>query len=222
MNVKLIARRTGYGTSLATVAGTAAYASYGHMKDVALLAHQPAALAAVLPLSVDGMMVVATLAIAEDKAQGRKPRTWARIALALGAVVSVAANITATAAHFGDPLSIAVSAWPPVALFVVVEIMSKRGKLLPVPVLPAPVAPAQVVPVAAPVTPAPATPAAPVLPVPVAPPAVPAPVVQAQQVVRQTTANLPIPVSPAPAGRRERVMVSPLTGRVLMDERPKA
>lgn len=131
MNAKLIARRIGYAASLVTVGGVAAYGSYGHMAAVALLAHQPAVLAAVLPLSVDGMMLVATLAIAEDKAQGRKARTWARVALALGALVSVAANITATAAHYGDPLSIAVSAWPPVALFVVVEIMSKRGKLLP-------------------------------------------------------------------------------------------
>lgn len=222
MNIKMIARRLGYGTSLVAVAGTAAYTSYFHMREVAVLAHQRTELAAVLPFSVDGMMVVATLAIAEDKAQGRKPRTWARVALALGALVSVAANITSTAAHYSDPLSIAVSAWSPVALFVVVEIMSKRGKLLPAPVLPAPVAPAQVVPAAAPVTPVPATPVVPVLPVPVAPAAVPGPMVQAQQVVRQTTATLPVPVSPAPVGRRDRTMVSPLTGRVLMDAPPKA
>lgn len=153
MNVKILARRIGYGTSLATVAGTAAYASYGHQRDVALMAHQAAELAAVLPLSVDGMMLVATLAIAEDKAQGRKPRTWARVALALGAIVSVAANITSTAVHYGDALSIAVSAWSPIALFVVVEVMSKRGKLIPVVELATVPQPPAAVPAAAPVSP---------------------------------------------------------------------
>ena len=131
INWKTVGRRLGYGSSLLAVGGTAAYTSFGHIAAVARLGHQPPGLAALLPLSVDGMMAVATLAIAEDKAQGRKPRPWARVALALGALVSLSANIASTAVHHPDGLSIAVAAWSPIALFMVVEIMAKRGKEIP-------------------------------------------------------------------------------------------
>ena len=66
--------------------------------------------------------------MAEDRAFNRYPRTWARLAFWFGAVVSLAANIASTAVHHGDPLSIGVAAWPPLALLVVTEIMARPGK----------------------------------------------------------------------------------------------
>jgi hypothetical protein len=75
------------------------------------------------------MLLVATLAMAEDKAHGRRARGWARFAFWLGATVSVAANVASVVVSHGpDPLSIAVSGWPPVCLLVVVEIMARPGK----------------------------------------------------------------------------------------------
>jgi hypothetical protein len=152
------------------------------------------------------MLIVATLAMSEDKANGRRPRGWARFAFWLGALVSVAANITATAVHYGDPLSIAVSMWAPIALLVVVEIMARPGK----PKVEAPEAPVELV------------------------RETPAPVVQAQQVVAAEVTRLPVPVSPAPQQNRserkqpsrvgpavDREVVSPLTGRVLTERPPK-
>ena len=136
---RTIGRRLAFGVSFVTVAGAAAVTSYAHMRDVAMLGHQPPALAAVLPLSVDGLLVIASLAMAEDKARDRHPRTWARVAFWFGAVISLAANIASTAAHHGDPLSIGVSAWPPLALLVVTEIMARPGKAKAVE-LPAPAA----------------------------------------------------------------------------------
>lgn len=125
----LTSRRTATVGAVSTVAGVAGYASYGHQYDVAIMAHQPTALAAVFPLSVDGMLLAASLAIAEDKANGRKPRTWALVAFWLGAAVSVAANIASVIVHWGlDPLAIAVSAWPPLALLITVEVLSRKGK----------------------------------------------------------------------------------------------
>ena len=121
-------RRLAFGASFLIVAGVAAVNSYEHMRDVALLGHQPNLLASTLPLSVDGLLVIASLAMAEDKAQYRHPRTWARIAFWFGAVVSLAANIASTAVHHGDALSIGVAAWPPLALLVVTEIMARPGK----------------------------------------------------------------------------------------------
>jgi hypothetical protein len=122
-------RRTGYIVSIGTVAIIAAWGSYRHMLDVATIAGQPIEVAATLPLSVDGMLLVATLAMADDKAHGRKPRSWARFAFWLGAVISVAANIASTVVHNGmAPLSIGVAAWAPIALLVVTEIMARPGK----------------------------------------------------------------------------------------------
>lgn len=203
-------RRTAYGLSIGTVAGVAAWGSYWHQVDVAMLAHQAATLAHTLPLSVDGMLVVATLAMSEDKANGRKPRGWARFGFWLGAGVSVAANVASTAVHYGDPLSVAVSTWAPIALLVVVEIMARPGKPKKVETSTAPASPAQEVRV------------------------IPEPVVQqAQQVVAAEVSRLPVPVSPAPqpssverrSARRsapvvDREVISPLTGRVLTDRRP--
>jgi len=206
-----IGRRIGYVVGFGTVAGIAAWASYWHQVDVALLAHQPAKLAYALPLSVDGMLIVATMAMGEDKSRGLRPRGWARFAFWLGATVSTVANITSTAVHYGDPISIVVSAWAPICFLVAVEIVSRKGKAKPG-TPPAPAAPTQAV------------------------RAVSEPVVEAQRIVGAEVTRLPVPVSPAPQQQRlERSTTSrtgplvsgpsrksPLTGRVLMDEPPKA
>lgn len=126
----LTSRRFATVAAVTTVAAVAGYNSYGHQYDVAVMAHQATHLAAVLPLSVDGMLLAASLAIAEDKSSGRKPRVWATVAFWLGAAVSVAANIASVIVHWGlDPLAIAVSAWPPLALLITVEVLSRKGKL---------------------------------------------------------------------------------------------
>jgi hypothetical protein len=204
---RMICRRIAYVLSIGTVTGVAALASYSHQVDVATLAHQASLLAHTLPLSIDGMLVVATLAMSEDKANGRKPRGWARVGFWFGALVSVAANITATAVHYGDGLSIAASMVAPIVLLIVVEIMARPGKPKDVETPSAPVAQA---------------------------PAVEPVVEQAQQVVAAEVSRLPVPVSPAPQQvvqeRRvstrsgpvaRRPAVSPLTGAVLSEVPPK-
>lgn len=126
---RITARRLGYTSAIGTVALIAAWGSYRHMLDVATIAGQPIEVAATLPLSVDGMLLVASLAMADDKANGRRPRVAARIAFWLGATISVAANIASTVVHNGvNPLSIGVAAWAPIALLAVSEIMAKPGK----------------------------------------------------------------------------------------------
>lgn len=122
-------RRFATASSVGMVAVVAGYNSYGHQYDVAIMAHQPAHFAAALPFSVDGMLLAASVAMAEDKAQGRRPRLWAVIAFWLGAVVSVSANVASVIVHYGfDGLAIGVSAWPPIALLITVEVLSRKGK----------------------------------------------------------------------------------------------
>lgn len=122
-------RRAGYILSFLMVAGVAARVSYSHIRDVALYAGQPAEVALLLPLAVDGMMLIATLAMAEDKAATRNPRGWARTGFWFGAVVSTTANIAATVVQQGwRPISIGVAALAPVLLLWAIEIVAKPGK----------------------------------------------------------------------------------------------
>jgi hypothetical protein len=203
-----IGRRIGYALGFGIVGGVAAWVSYWHQVDVATLAHQPATLAYALPLSVDGMLIVATLAMAEDKANNRRARGWARFAFWLGATVSVAANVTSTAVHYGDLISIVVSCWAPVAFLVTVEIVSRPGKPRNSGSSQAPAEPVRVT---------------------------SEPVIEAQRIVDAEVTRLPVPVSPAPQRNRadresatrlgpavDRQVVSPLTGRVLTERPPKA
>lgn len=147
-----IGRRIGYAASFVMVAGVAARVSYGHIRDVALFGHQPEEVALLLPLAVDGMMLIATLAMAEDKAAGRSPRGWARFGFWFGAAISTAANVAATVVQHGwDPLSIAVAAAAPLLLLLAIEIVARPGKPKGIPVhnppaVPEPTAPATLVP----------------------------------------------------------------------------
>ena len=209
MRLSYWTRRVAYVLSLGTVTSVAALASYSHQVDVALLAHQASLLAHTLPLSVDGMLVVATLAMSEDKAKGLHPRGWARFGFWLGAALSVTANVTATAVHYGDAISIGGSVVAPVILLVCVEITARPGKPRKVGTSGAPADTVRV-------TPEPV-------------------VVEAERVVAAEVTRLPAPVSPAPQrvgmerSRPDRTgpvvsreVISPLTGRVLTERPPKA
>jgi hypothetical protein len=137
MSPKLTWRRIGYVLSFLTVAGVAARVSYSHIREVALYGHQPGEVAALLPLAVDGMMLIATLAMAEDKAADRHPRGWARTGFWFGAAISTAANVAATVvAHGWEPLAIGVAALAPLLLLWAIEIVARPGK--PKPAAPAP------------------------------------------------------------------------------------
>ncbi|GAA1778269.1 DUF2637 domain-containing protein [Luedemannella helvata] len=123
--MKLNSTRLARNLAAAAVAGIAAWSSYWHMVGVALKVGENADVAYVLPLSVDGMLVVASVAMADDKAAGRKVRWSARIAFLAGVLASVGANV----AHAHDTIGARiVAAWPAVALLLVVEILSRAGK----------------------------------------------------------------------------------------------
>ncbi|WP_435123342.1 DUF2637 domain-containing protein [Micromonospora tulbaghiae] len=108
--------------STVAVAGIAAWSSWSHMVSVALRFGERPEVAYVLPLSVDGMLVVASAAMVEDKRAGRRVRWSARAAFAVGVAASVAANIAAAEPSLGARI---VAAWPAVALLLVVEMLTR-------------------------------------------------------------------------------------------------
>ncbi|WP_167454665.1 DUF2637 domain-containing protein [Micromonospora arborensis] len=140
MNITSVTSRLTTGL-VALVAG---YASFSHIFQVARQAGEQVSVAAVLPLSIDGLILVGTLAMLDDKRSGRKPRLSARLAVAFGIVATLAANVASAHPTW---TARAVAAVPPVAFLIAVEVLSRRGKLIhPEPV--APVEPVTAEPVA--------------------------------------------------------------------------
>lgn len=111
--------------SAAVVASIAAWSSYRHMVHVALHVGEQPSIAWVLPLSVDGLLVVASIAMVDDRQAGRQVRWSARIAFGFGIVASLAANVAAAHPTVGARL---VAAWPALALLLTVELLSRSGR----------------------------------------------------------------------------------------------
>ncbi|WP_412099097.1 DUF2637 domain-containing protein [Micromonospora ureilytica] len=125
MNARRVASLAG------TVAVTviAAVGSYDHMRELALRAGQTPLLATLLPLSVDGMILVATLALND----GRRSRWSAWLAFLVGVAASLAANVLVAEPN---AVSRVVSAWPAVALLLTVEVLARSGRATQVPAEP--------------------------------------------------------------------------------------
>lgn len=104
----------------------AGIASYDHMRLVALSTHQGHLIADLLPLSVDGLVLTATLAIGD----GRRSKFTAWLAFLIGVGASLVANVAAA-----DPTLYArcVSAWPSVGFLLAVEVLIRGARKAEVP-----------------------------------------------------------------------------------------
>jgi hypothetical protein len=75
-----------------------------------------------LPFSVDGMLIVASVVMVDDKRHAHRVRPIARLAFTAGMVASIAANIAAAHPSIGARI---VDAWPALALLLVVEMLAR-------------------------------------------------------------------------------------------------
>ncbi|MEU6356300.1 DUF2637 domain-containing protein [Streptomyces sp. NPDC047072] len=115
-------RRTG----ALVVAGVAAYASYVHQREFALQGGADRTSAALWPLSVDGLLLLATVGVLKQPvARDRRTRLVVWAAFLLGIAVSLAANVAAAPALTWKP--VLVAGWPPVALLLAVELLAHRS-----------------------------------------------------------------------------------------------
>ncbi len=115
-------RRFGRVMTALAVGAFAAYASYDHMRALALMVGQPASIARLLPFSVDGLIVFATFSM-----DGRNS-FWPRLSFWLGVTATISANVL-SARH--DLLSQIVASWAPISLLCVIETWSRRNKTEP-------------------------------------------------------------------------------------------
>lgn len=110
-------------TAVVTVALVAASASYDHQRLLAEMAGEGWR-AWLLPLSVDGLVVAASMSMLVRRRTRRRAGPLAWTALVLGVAVSVTANVAAAEPTLVGRL---VAAWPPVALLLAFEICLSIG-----------------------------------------------------------------------------------------------
>lgn len=113
--------RAAMAVAVTAVAAFAAIVSYSHIDGLALSHGQDGAAARLLPLSVDGLILAASLAMMHAARARRPAPPLARLALWLGIAATVAANI-AYGVPYG-PLGAAVSAWPALSFVIAVELL---------------------------------------------------------------------------------------------------
>ncbi len=118
--------RRSRAVTIATVlmlAGIAAVVSYSHMYDLALRHGEPAWRASLFPLSVDGMIVGASMTLLSDARRGSKGGVLPWALLIIGSAASLAANVAVA-----DPTvwSRIIHAWPSFALIGAYELLMRE------------------------------------------------------------------------------------------------
>lgn len=111
----------------ALVALIAGFISWGHIVSVAAAAGESRAAAMVLPAAIDGLIVVATMAMIEDRRRERKPRFSARVALGVGVAMTLAANLASAEPTW---VARAVAVVPAVSFLIAVEVLARSGRQL--------------------------------------------------------------------------------------------
>jgi hypothetical protein len=107
------------------VAGVAGAASFEHIASVAIAAGERPWVGYTLPLAIDGLIVVGVAALLEDKRHGRTGRMSARLAVTVGVLATLAANIASAQPTWTARL-VAVAA--PVSFLLSVEVLTRSGR----------------------------------------------------------------------------------------------
>lgn len=109
--------------SVSVVAVVAAVVSYVHMHELAEHAGEEWR-SLLVPLSVDGLLVAASMVMLVRRQQGEKVGILPWLGVALGLVASLGANVLSVGElSWANLVPIIVSAWPPVALALSVEFL---------------------------------------------------------------------------------------------------
>lgn len=107
------------------VALVAGAASFSHIADVAMAAGERPWVAYSLPLAIDGLIVVGVAALLEDARHGRHGRWSGRLAVLVGVVATLAANVASAEPHLTARL-VAIAA--PVSFLLSIEVLTRTGR----------------------------------------------------------------------------------------------
>ncbi len=113
--------RAATASAVLAVAAFAAVVSYSHIYDLGHAHGQSGTAARLLPLSVDGLIVAASLVMLQEARRGHRAPALARLMLGLGVAATVGANV-AYGAAFGVTGAV-ISAWPAVAFIGSAELL---------------------------------------------------------------------------------------------------
>ncbi len=113
--------RAATASAVLAVAAFAAVVSYSHIYDLGHAHGQSGTAARLLPLSVDGLIVAASLVMLQEARRGHRAPALARLMLGLGVAATVSANV-AYGAVFGVTGAV-ISAWPAVAFIGSAELL---------------------------------------------------------------------------------------------------
>lgn len=108
--------------AVAAVGVIAAVISYRHQYELAAGHGESPLTARLLPLSIDGLLLAATLAVLDASRRGQSALT-AQATVTLGVAMTLWANIVHGLAY--GPAGVVVSGWPPVALIAAVEVLAR-------------------------------------------------------------------------------------------------
>jgi hypothetical protein len=106
------------------VAAIAAVVSFWHMKELALSVGEQWR-SYLIPLTIDGLVVSASMVLVTRKREGRKPSELAWGALAVGVVASVAANILDAKPGI---TAVLMAGWAPLAFAVCFELLLQQRR----------------------------------------------------------------------------------------------
>jgi hypothetical protein len=112
---------------VATIAGAA---SWEHIASVALGSGERPWVAYSLPAAIDGLILVGVAALLEDKRAGRVGRASARVAIVVGVLATLGANLASAEPTITARL-VAISA--PVSFLLSVEVLTRTGRTRPNP-----------------------------------------------------------------------------------------
>lgn len=105
---------------LALIAGVV---SFGHMHELARTAGENQFTAALIPFSVDGMILASSLSLLVDSRSGRRGGALPWTLLILGSVASLAANVAAATPTVEGRV---IAAWPSFALMGAYELLMRQ------------------------------------------------------------------------------------------------
>ncbi|GAA2278233.1 hypothetical protein GCM10010402_38550 [Actinomadura luteofluorescens] len=116
--------------AVVAVAAVAALISYAHMLDLVRTHGETGVTAQLVPFTVDGLILAASMVILDASRRDRPVPALARWSLAAGICATVGANVAHGAAH--GPIGALVSAWPALALVGSFELLMALTRM-PVP-----------------------------------------------------------------------------------------